>query len=55
MAIFVCLFIDCTVVFEKFDIQGVPRNMTVGEQFEMSSSIIFNRIIKSIIWQLYLK
>ena len=24
-----------------FKVQGVPRNMTVGEQFEMSSFMIF--------------
>ena len=24
------------------DVQGVPRNMTVGKQFKMSSSIIVN-------------
>ena len=34
----------CTKFFIFYftrDIQGVPRNMTVGEQFEMSSSMSF--------------
>ena len=42
----------------KLEIQGVLRNMTVGEYFKMSSSIIFSclipkRIIINIIWQSY--
>ena len=39
------LFIKGIDNFQITDMQGVPRNMTVGKQFRMSSSIICEVVI----------